>query len=945
MCQKPVRFASIVLFFMSLAYISCTSFSTPEIRKSIDLSGKWQFQLDSLDVGNQENWHLKSLDDTVLLPGSLDESQKGFLNKDTTEMHLNRIYTYEGPAWFKKEVIIPESWSGSHIDLTMERTKVTHVWIDSSYVGTDNTIFSHQVYNVSEYLKPGRHTLTIQVDNNIRLVPVEGSHAYEDHTQTNWNGVLGDFTLEASNQVRIHKIKTTPNVDKKEVTVDVQLINDLKENVQLDLVLNAESRNSKQKHQIDDLTTPIHFVCKDTMIQIIYPLGDDVQLWSEFNPSFYHLNIQLVQVEKVIDQQSVDFGMRDFHTDGTQFKINDKITFLRGKQDACVFPLTGYPPMEIDGWIKVFKTAREYGLNHYRYHSWTPPGSAFEAADQLGIYLQPELPIWWNFKAEDPDQVAFMMKEGKKILDRYGNHPSFVMFALGNEIHQDRKVLQKMVAEFREYDDRPLYAQGSNNLLFNPSYAEGDDYWTTFRTAKSREDRSSDVRASISFLDSKSGGIINWAYPSTMWNYEKAIEECPVPVIGHEIGQYQIYPNYNEMEKYTGVVRPWNFEIFRQRLKAKGMLDQADDFFRATGAVSVLCYREDMEMTFRTPGFGGFQLLDLQDFPGQGTALVGILDAFMESKGLITPEDFCDFNDEIVLLLEMEKYCWQNDETWQAEIKISNYSSDDLKNKNLEWNLVSESGEEIAQGNLEVVSADQGSVTSVGDISVSLDRIEKSSKAFVQLKITGTEFDKSYPIWIYPVINKVQIPDGLIVSKQLDEKTLRTLENGGRVLLFPDLEEIEDNSVPGMFMPDFWNYGMFKSLAETYGGDVSPGTLGILTKPNHPIFNNFPTENHTNWQWWTMMKNSRPIILDDTDHEYRPVVQIIDNINRNHKLGMICEMKVGKGKLLICASDLPSIEKPEAKQLYQSLVNYMVSVNFDPKYEITEIALSKLLYQ
>ena len=110
-----------------------------------------------------------------------------------------------------------------------------------------------------------------------------------------------------------------------------------------------------------------------------------------------------------------------------------------------------------------------------------------------------------------------------------------------------------------------------------------------------------------------------------------------MPAVVHEMGQWCVYPNFDEVRKYTGPLKPKNFDIFHDSLAEHGMLDQWRDFLRASGKLQALCYKEEIEAALRTPGIGGFELLDLHDFPGQGTALVGVLDPFWESKGYITP--------------------------------------------------------------------------------------------------------------------------------------------------------------------------------------------------------------------------------------------------------------------------------------------------------------------
>jgi hypothetical protein len=936
----------LLLLFISAAAVAQPS-SIHSVRQSIDLSGRWQFSMDDAHAGIAKKWYRDSLSDSILLPGTLDENKKGSLNRDTVDSHLSRIYTYTGPAWFKKEVFIPESWRGRHVDLIMERTKVTHVWFDTSSLGCDNTLFSKQRYNLGNHIAPGKHSLTILVDNDPNLVPVAGSHAYSEDTQTNWNGILGQFCLTASNPVHIEALRTYPDIHSKQVRVRITINNPKLLSKTAKIILNAESWNTSEPYSIGTQTYPLQFAGSDSTVELPYSIGDGMQLWSEFTPVLYRLSIALADGTTTLDSLSSDFGMCEFKTEGTQFTINGKRTFLRGRHNACVFPLTGYPPMDVAGWLRMFSIDKSYGLNHVRFHTWCPPEAAFKAASILGIYLQPELPVWWSFKGNYSSQVAFMLKEGTNILDSYGNLPAFVMFAMGNEVYQDRSFMKSLVDKFRKYDNRHLYAQGSNNFGGNPSLAIGDDYWTTFRTAPEKQDCSSDVRSSISFVDSKEGGIFNTLRPSTAFTYSKAIANSPVPVIGHEIGQYQIYPNFSEIPKYTGVLKPWNLELYKKRLEEKGMGEQANDFFKASGILSLICYRADIETALRTPGFGGFQLLDLQDYPGQGTALIGILDAFMDSKGLIAPDEFREFCDETVILLVMDKYCWTNDESFKAEIKIANYGDSTLANKTVHWSMIStRNGELLKSGNTTNGDISQGGIASAGFIECNLNTIRKAEKVFIRIEIEGTAIKTFYQIWVYPPINKIKVSPAITVATKLESGIIKQLRGGKNVLLFPEFNSImKKKSVAGMFIPEFWNYAMFTGFAKQNKKGFSPGTMGILTQPSLPLFNDFPTEFCSDWQWWSILKNSRPLILDGTNKEYRPLVQVIDNINRNYKLGLIFEFKVGKGKLLVCAANLPSmIDKPEACQLYSSILQYMDSKEFNPSEDISVSALTKLLY-
>ncbi len=819
------------------------------------------------------------------------------------------------------------------------------MWIDKEFIGENHTILSSQKYRLTIALKPGKHTLTILVDNGKNSVPdgIKGSHAWTEHTQTNWNGIIGKIELEAVAKNYISSVRVTPDIENKVAVAAFEIYSGDSQPLEAEVILNADSWNTSTTHNVHSKTYKINLLPGQNRLVLKYPVGDKMQLWSEFSPALYKLSAEL-KTESGTDNIQADFGFREFKTSGTQFTINGLTTFLRGEHNGCVFPLTAHPPMDVEHWQNLFQTAKTYGINHYRYHSWTPPEAAFKAADIEGIYMQPELPFWGSLKENDSSGLnEFLTSEGENILAEYGNHASFVMFALGNELSGSLAQMQKMVNHFRSLAPEKLYAFGSNNWLGTRGQVEGEDYFTTCRVGADTDTMyKTHTRASFSFADAWDGGYINGRYPSTNLNYAEAISNCTVPVIGHEIAQYQVYPNFDEIKKYTGVLKPWNLEIFQQRLRESGMGDQDKDFFEASGALSAICYRADIEMALRTPGFGGFQLLDLQDYPGQGSALIGLLDAFMDSKGLISPEEFSQFCNPIVPLVEMEKYCWTNTETYTAKIAVANYSANKLPDQKIEWQLIDTDGKALGNGT-ETHTIPQGKLMDFCSIQQSLSEITSPQKLTLKVELTGTNYQNNYPVWVYPENKDITVPKEIYTSTDLNAKTKARLENGEKVLLFPDHKKYNAFTVGGLFTPDYWNYKMFKGISESNNKPVSPGTMGILTNPEHPLFKSFPTEFHSNWQWWSIVKKSQPFILDETPVGYKPVVQVIDNIERNHKLGLVFEFKVGTGKLLICMSELRSIQdKPEARQFYKSILEYMNSNDFQPETELSVQELNQL---
>jgi len=921
-----------VLVLTIVMFSACNKTMPEQQRNRIDLSGSWSYSFDSVAPSG----------DSLYLPGTTSTNRKGIRNERRDETgFLSQEYYFEGKAFYTKQIEIPAAWEGKQIRLCMERTKPTTVWIDDVKVGQCNDISTSQWYDLTNYLTSGKHTLKIEVDNSSGVPEqvMKSSHAYVQDTQTNWNGIIGDFFLECSENCYIEEIQVYPDVNKKIATVKVTWKNSDPELKSGKLSFQAKTWNTSEKQLTKIENQPVDLVAGSAVFEL--PLGDDMKLWSEFSPTLYKLIVSL-ETDKGTDCQSVNFGMRDFNVKGKYFTINDQVTFLRGKNDACVFPLTAHTAMDVETWRHYFQVAKSYGINHFRFHSWCPPKACFEAADIEGIYLQPELPIWGQLTKEDAALNVFLQKEGSNIFQEYGNHASFVMFALGNELSGDQKVISGIVRYFKEKENRLLFACGSNNFLGFAGPQPEEDYYTTCRVRHNDANPfASHVRGSFSFADAEDGGYINHTYPNSLMNFSSGVAQSDIPVISHETGQFQSYPDYNQIPKYTGVLKPWNLEIFRQRLKEAGMEEQAHDFFLASGKWAALLYRADIEMDLRTPDLAGFQLLDLQDYPGQGSAYVGMLDAFMDSKGLISPEEWRQFCCEVVPLFETEKFCWTNNEQLSGKVKLANYGATPFMKKSLNWSL--KDGEKIINSGTFNLSSSQGELTEVGTITSSLASIDKATKVTLELSIPKTPYRNNYDLWIYPEKVEIQPSKQFEVVHTMDALTLSKLEAGTNILWFPLVDQYPDVTVGGLFQTDYWNYRMFKSICEWVKKPISPGTLGLLMNPQHPVFADFPTDFHTNWQWFPMVKASRPLILDRLPENYRPIVQVIDNIERNHKLGLVMEFAVGKGKLLICMSDLEKLQTyPETRQLYAGIINYMNSDSFQPVTQLTAKEVNEL---
>lgn len=896
--------------------------STPILfaRDTFDLSGEWSYILTNAPVEIPAEGYLT-------LPGTLDTNNVGIpVPQSDNTSQLSRKFTYTGNVSYIKEVNIPRNWNGKRIELFLERTRPTVVKVDGKRIGHSSLISAPQRYDLSDALNPGNHTIEIIVNNgdSIPLPVRNNSHACTESTQTNWNGIIGKMELIARDPMHIVSATPFPQVENGHQRIDITLSQPAPKG----FTLHVDGDNRQVSEKIDS---------DSTRFTLWLPADNTDSYWSEWNPQTENLTVSLYSLMgDVADEVIVKSAPRDFKTEDNRFYVNGHPAFMRGRHDACVFPTTAHVPMDYDSWKRYFDIIKEYGLNHVRFHSWCPPEECFSAADDAGVYLQPELPIWGELDKDQKELMDFLNAELKTIVSEYSHHPSFTMFALGNELWGDISLMKSMLDDANEINPYLLVTYGSNIYLGWRGHLDGEDFLVTCRVGDSDgEGFGTHARASFSFADAENGGILNSTYPNSQMNFSHAISLSSVPVIGHETGQYQIYPDFTEIMKYDGVLRPDNLQEFARRATEAGNMRKTKQYFRASGEWAAKLYRADMEMNLRTPGMGGFQLLDLQDYPGQGTALVGILDAFMDSKGLVTPEKWREACDQVTLLAEFPKFCFTSGETVKIPVKVANFSARNLGGKQVSWNAPFSSGSTKINHGEGLVDA--------GEISLTIPEVTLPEKMTIDFSMPDAT--NSYDIWVYPRAYNTgnKKTEDIIVTKSLDF-ALASLEKGEKVIFCPDTATAKETTLGPLFMTDYWNYRMFRSICDKIGKEPSPGTLGLLVNNRHDAFNLFPTDFHSDWQWYAIVSNSRPLIIDRLPKDVDPIVEVIDNVERNYRLALMLECSVGKGKLMIISADMDkAMEYPEGRWLMNSVKEYMSAKKYKPDLSLTPQQVRNLL--
>ena len=927
-----------ILVLAMLGLAAGRAFASAET-DALSVAGEWRFRMDPDNKGLTEGWPADGISgDTVTLPGSMDENGKGIPNEKRHVEYLSRLYEYVGAAWYERDVTIPTEWAGKRVTLYLERVHwESRVWVDGKFLGTKDSLCTPQVHDLTVSLKPGKHRITLCVDNRVKFYVGMNAHSITEHTQTNWNGVIGRMMLLATDPVYIDTVQAYPTLSNRTVKVVARVINASDQDASgvltarggdfdplaADAGQKAQGREGRER--IAQAKAAFSVARGGaSMSEFTLTLPADTPAWGENlrktgeTPGLLPLEVHLsarAGSREMTDTGGTVFAFRDIGRNGSQLTLNGKPYFVRGNLECCIFPRTAHPPMDVKSWHQLLLTQKSYGVNHVRFHSWCPPEAAFLAADMLGMTFHIETPVWTELGTH-ADTDAYIRAESERILDTYGNHPSFCFLATGNEPSGKNMnaFLTDIIARWRAKDPRHLYTTCAGWPELDVS-----DY----HVLPERK------RIPLRLHNNKQF----WG-PSTDFDYSKALEGCNAPVIAHELAQWCVYPRYDEIEKYTGVLRAWNFETFKEQLAKNGMGGRDKEFALASGRLQWLMYKADMEAVLRTPGMAGYQLLSVQDFPGQGSALVGVADALWGNKGAVSPEEFKCVNGETVPLLRVEKYVWQNNETFRARGQIAHFGAAPLEGAKVTWTVDDGTGKLAASGAWTVPEIPLGNATMLGDLELPLSGVPAPARLTVTLRVDGTDFANGWSIWVYPADAPKAAPKDVLVTDSFDKKTEKALEKGNSVLLVPGYVT-PAQSVLSAFEPVFWDMQWFPAQRRQ---------LGVLCNPKDPALAQFPNDGHTDWQWWELLNKSRVVNLSTLPQGLEPIVRVIDDWNTNRPLGAVFELRAGKGKLLVCTLDIEKDldSRPAAAALRRSLLAYMAGDQFNPKAEVDVNRLREL---
>ena len=905
--------------------------SSVQAQDVISLAGSWD-----LSLGDSVSYN-----DYVMLPGSLLTNGKGDpVTVDTRwtgstydssyyfnpwmeqyrregnvkfPFFLTPEKHYVGKAWYKRSVYVPRDWKYKNVTLFLERPHIeTIVYINGREVGLQRSLSTPHQYDVTRFLVPGsRNTIAVCVYNGIENVCVgQDSHSVTDQTQGNWNGITGLMELRAQEKdifIRQVKLNTEP-VDGV-IQATVVFGGDINPMFYDDyMMVSVEPVRPGNENYKDTPLTWLQNITGHTM-KLRIPTGS-MTLWDEFTPQLYRLEISVGD-----DYYETTFGVRTISVKGRQLYVNDRPVWLRGTVENCCFPETGYPPTDEESWMSILTKVREYGLNHVRFHSYCPPEAAFAAADKLGIYLQPEGPSWPNHgvKLRQGQKIdQYLLEESKRIVDTYGHHPSFVMMAAGNEPAGNWVAYcNDWVEAMKRYAPSRLYCGASVGGGW--AWDDGSEYHVKGGA------RGLDWDKHAPHADDDYYSQIE--YPR---NYKDS-EPNNSPIIAHEQGQWCAFPDFNEIVEYTGAYKARNFEIFRDLLRENGMEQQAGKFLMASGRLQTLCYKYEIERNLRTKDYAGFQLLSLNDYSGQGTALVGPLNVHWREKGYMFANEWREFCSPLVPLARFPKFVYTSADTLRVPIEVYNALYGNISPIRKSY-MITNGHKIVADGSLSSDSIPVGKNVQIGTVVVPLDSISEPCKLTLKVHI-GKQVWNHWDFWVYPDSCGVrsEVSGDIFITDSLDAKAISVLKKGGKVLLTAAGMVRLGRDVVQHYLPVFWNTSWFKMRP--------PHTTGAYIDNQHPLFKyGFPTDDWSNLNWWELLNRAQVMNLMELPADYQPPIQPIDTWHVSRKLGMLIEANVLKGKLLMTTMDIDSHldRRVVARQMRQAILSYMQSDDFQP---------------
>ena len=835
----------------------------------ISLRGKWEFTTAVKDLPNRNGcWHKIYREEwkasrEIEVPGCWEAQGVGEPGMgeawDCRWDHAAKPirHKYRGEGWYRRTVKIPSAWAGKRIWLKFGGiTAIGWVWVNDRQVALVNDYCASVKYEITDLVKPGEVArIVVDVDNR------KPSRKGEVNELNKWGGIYRDVELEATPQVFIDDAWIRGDFD--------GAISEA--HVELGAADGYPLSDVRLRFSVEGV--PVETKAKPGENVVKLPLGN-FRPWSPEHPNLYTGLVELVENGKVVQSRKERFGIRKLEVRGKEFYLNGKPFYFRGFGDDSVYPLAGLPPADRDVHRAHLAKARAAGFNYVRLHTHCELPEYFDAADELGVMVQPELPYYSDVPTEG---FAFdPVRDVTELWQNFRRHPSFAVYSMGNE------------GSFGDSLDRHLHryvkAMDPDRLKINQD---------TNRPELSTADRS----------DYEGGPVNTW---------ERGSQNPDRPFVTHEYLNLCVKHDSRSEGKYTGVWQPPTTRAARGQWLARFGLDHewGDRLQDAQHALQAVWQKRGIEAARIDPYCDGYIFWTIVDVVVWNDAVKsysaqGLFDPFWEDKPRgLSAADFAAFNSPSCVLMDLKpaRQVFTAGESVKVDVRFAHYGDEALTDAQLEWKLVAD-GRTLASGTKPVGDLALGPVRSVADLDFRIPDLSVPVRATFVLTLTSQLLpsSNSWPLWLFPkgrtlaAIRERAAKLGIAIGAS-DSAEAKAALAAGRPLVTVDGTDGETNVRLG-----WWWMG---------------SQVGTAIKP-HPALGRFPHDGVLNPLLFRILKTGRELPVAAV----KPEDMIIVGEGGQKCYLYLAQYRVGRSTVVACYGlDLLS-DLPEANALLDGFVD------------------------
>jgi beta-galactosidase len=889
-------------------------------RSILDLDGTWSFRLDPQNLGEPEAWFAPSISfaSPIQVPGAWDA--QGF-GEETEKLQHN----YVGKGWYRRHVTIPGQWRGSQVFVCFGGVyRSAKVWVDGKFVGQHLGYVSDFEFDVTPFVEAGQESeVVVLVDSEQRWSEdaLQGCMDIIDHFFTSWGGIWSHVRLEARSQAWLQDVFIAPRTAPGGCVVSAAIRGDTKRAASIQVLLkDAEGVVVASKAQA---VAPGEAVSMDIDLA-------DARFWTPESPYLYTAQLVLLdEAGAALDQVESRFGVRSIEIRGTDFFVNGVKYYLAGYGDDCVYPDTIAPPADKAFYVDRLRVAKSYGFNYVRHHSHFVSPEYYEACDEVGMFVSPELPIGYPRFYDRAHGLALELyrTEWTAAIKRYRNHPSIFDWCMSNELWEGMP---------RVGDDLYRIAKGLDSTrpvidsdgLFQSGFADGTK-----------------DRPTLDFLT-----VMFDILTTPLDNPEKFKTGIPLkPMISHETGNYVHFPRLDEIELFQTTFKPFWLTDARERVTRAGLIEETPAWSAVSQQLYVQSHKMNIEALRKNPHISGYHWWLLQPWYCGSN---GLLDAHRRPIG-VTPDAIRRFNGPVVLLQDGMEQTYRSGEALHVTIQLSNYSGAAIDNGRVACRLLRD-GQVIDTRVLSPGAVPNGSIAALGAVQFNLPAVSTPQQVTMEAVLESEDVRQSndWTAWIYPAAlpetdlkatvyaspdvmgllakrAPQPMPDGatlpspaVYVARQLSGALLKAAEAGSCVVLL---------SPAGLFATDCTTYKPAWWLG-VFDGDSNAGTYVY----DNPVTRGLTPGGWCDASWFHLLQGAQTMLLDDLPQQPEVLIRALNSHGAPHPFSryvdfeyiwrnksLLAQAKVGKGALIVSGLNFDVAARnggPEAAYVLDRLI-------------------------